>query len=68
LLDYHRCPACGCAELIATPTEDVDSSKDVTDGEHGEHGPDRACRACGTAVFIDPVLIGPQRRSRADVA
>jgi hypothetical protein len=66
LLDYHSCPMCGFEQFIEAPAEDGSDEGEVT--IDGQRGSDSACGACGTAVFIDPVLIWPVRRSRADRA
>jgi hypothetical protein len=64
-LDYHDCPVCGFGQFLDAPGDDLPSDED---GVSGERGPDRACIACGTAVFIDPMLIWPARDSRHDHA
>lgn len=64
LLDYHSCPLCGFEQFIEAPSDDGSDEGEVS--IYGHRGPDSACGACGTAVFIDPMLIWPVRRQGAD--
>jgi hypothetical protein len=71
LLDYHDCPVCGFGQFLEVPGDERPSDEDgdsCEDGVSSARGPDRVCVACGTAMFIDPMLIWPAHQSRTDQA
>jgi hypothetical protein len=49
---YLDCPTCGQVCEAVTP--------DCGDG-HGADCPDRVCLECGTALFLDPLLVRGRR-------
>lgn len=51
---YATCPTCAALRLVEVPP--------CADG-HGADCPDACCVECGTALFLDPVLLGAGARS-----
>ncbi|MGI8762112.1 MAG: hypothetical protein ACR2LF_12625 [Jatrophihabitantaceae bacterium] len=46
---YATCPTCAEARVVEQPP--------CAEG-HGASCPDRACVECGTALYVDPSLVG----------
>jgi deoxyinosine 3'endonuclease (endonuclease V) len=59
-VDYRYCSACNRKQLFETP--------ECVDG-HGADCPDRACVECGTALYVDLVIVGvANRRAKSPAA